>query len=283
MLSFETMRPVALAVITLVSSCGHDDAGRGVDAGGGVVDASTDASQNPPDPPYNGICTLWVGASCSGADATIHLGWSLVGSSASMCRLPKPDDRIASCADGCTIENAWLGFTPQYIQAPDYLRAIQPSSLCAGTPGRMLGDACDPQTDNCLPTYSALASDGTVAGHTYLQCDAPSRTCVERTPPVIRDYLARCSDDVIARYGRPDVSGAVLVFGDFTRACLLAWDAAAMTTRSGVTEPCIGDWMCPSGSICDDQTPGLQRGGSATTPVCKPGPRGVIDPATLSP
>jgi hypothetical protein len=68
-----------------------------------------------------------------------------------------------------------------------------------------------------------------------------------------------------------------------TLTCLLAWDASTNMVKSAVSQVCLGDWDCPSGSFCDDQIPPLPASFPTKFAVCNPGPRGTLTPAMLVP
>jgi hypothetical protein len=83
-----------------------------------------------------------------------------------------------------------------------------------------------------------------------------------------------CDSATLSMYGTSGVNGGIGV-------CLLAWDDATQSVASGITRSCMGDWECPAGALCDDQITALDLSG--TLALCKPGPRGTLTPAMLSP
>jgi hypothetical protein len=169
---------------------------------------------------------------------------------------------------------------------------INARSLCVDTPEAMIGDACNGMDQECLPTRAHVATDGTVTDQQYLRCDYTTSTCVAASAPVFEDanrqpfYLTRCADLTLTQYGVDGVNGTVLTGGYDVpgryAACLLAWDAATQTVASGLTATCYGDWECPTGALCDGSVNLIATAGMHVA-VCKPGPRGMLTPAMLSP
>jgi hypothetical protein len=185
---------------------------------------------------------------------------------------------------GCTLEASLqsdaelgTGLEEQPLRPDIYQIARDPSVLCKEKLDAQPGDACTPfpfaVDAPCLPTRAVLNADGTVASHAYLRCDPTTSKCVPAPAPVIPKYLQPCAFNSSA--GTPGTS-QIVSFGVFypVETCLLAWDAATQTFKRGITERCVGDWSCPAGTLCDDQ---LGVAG------CKPGPRGVLTHAMLTP
>jgi hypothetical protein len=164
---------------------------------------------------------------------------------------------------------------------PWWLRS-RASALCADAPSRNNGDPCDFETDACLPTRPVLNPDGTVMGHTYLRCVPQTSQCAPEEWPVIASYMEPCGAAVETQYGGPGING-VVVDTELVTACLLTWDEATQSVKSGFTRTCLGDWQCPLYSLCDAQIPELLPGGPATVAICKRGPRGMLTPDLLVP
>jgi hypothetical protein len=160
------------------------------------------------------------------------------------------------------------------------------AALCSETPEAKPGDACDHYSTEtygagsphhpCLPTRAQVGSDGSVIGQTYLACGADD-VCVAAAAPAVPSYLAPCAATVVSQWGGPGVTGLV-TGGD----CLLAWDETNQRMTSGTTILCLGDWECPEHALCDGSLPVLDYPG-VTQAVCKPGPRGTLTPAMLTP
>jgi hypothetical protein len=258
------MRTLATSLVIAIAACGDGD--------GDSPDAPPDARE------YEPSCHLArEHVRCEGGVARSMIEWEGGGSSSSLCRKP-PESHTAECATGCAIDGA----VRLDYGAPEFLGDIfaDPSSLCAGAPEAKAGDACGP-TAPCLPTRAQLRDDGTVTGQAYLTCGGG--LCAPADAPVVERYLQPCDAEILATYGGPGVVG---VAGDPQRdraACLLAWDDQAQALTSGVTVTCIGDWQCPAASLCDHRLTFLSTRRVAVFGVCKPGPRGALTPAMLSP
>ena len=213
--------------------------------------------------------TCWATAtiSCAAGSAASGIRQPLLADPCTVC-VPATDlSYTASCAGGCavSVDMQWL---------PTYAALAHPAILCAETPAAKAGDPCTNQADDCLPTRAQLAADGTVSAQDYLTCSAGA--CVHAAAPVVAHYLERCGnvDDYAV--------GTVGVSYGSAGSCLVAWDPARGAMTSGQTIECAGDWACPSGSLCDDQIADA-RGSATKLGVCKPGPRGVLTAAMLSP
>lgn len=188
------------------------------------------------------------------------------------CCTEGPLVMTSTCANGCAVQGAAIFTLPLWLSYDGF---------CSGAREAQPGDACG--SAPCFPTRAQLGSDGTVVSETYLECDTAAQTCGSASAPDLPRYLSACDAFTIAHYGTANAVGVVaddnLTAGS---ACLIAWDAANSRPTSGITKRCIGDWQCPAGSLCDD---GIQRLVATTYPVavCKPGPRGVLTSAMLSP
>lgn len=180
-----------------------------------------------------------------------------------------------TCATGCALQARFTFPSFPIMPMP------APELFCAGVPEAQVGDACSTQGVSCVPTHARLAADGTVASQTYLACDPTTNggVCAIVPAPTITNYLTACSVALVAQFGIEDVNGVVVP--DEFGGCLLAWDPAAGAVTSGITRRCLGDWQCPDGSLCDDQLNKVS--GASPAAVCKPGPRGMLTPAMLSP
>lgn len=212
-------------------------------------------------------CITQVVVSCQGAGASITTTTS-PPNPMYICPESGSSTVQASCANGCSVSGSET-FLTSY--------AMTPISLCAETPDVQIGDSC---TTSCVPTRAALAGDGTVLSEAYLACDSGSHRCVAQNAPVLPNYLHACDPSIVAQHNGQSVNGVDGSPNAWMSSCLLAWDSAAQAMTSGVTHVCIGDWECPEGSLCDDQITSLVGGPLA---VCKPGPRGTLTPAMLTP
>jgi hypothetical protein len=174
----------------------------------------------------------------------------------------------ATCASGCAVNGVF-----EYGPFEQPYPVVSAPQLCAEATEAKVGDAC---SNVCVPTRAKLGSDGTVLSELYLACE--SRKCVATSAPVVANYLKACDAATVAQYGSANVNGVVPE--NNPTACLLAWNGSAAS--SGITTKCIGDWQCPMGSLCDDEMTLLVTS-STPVAVCKPGPRGTLTPAMLSP
>jgi hypothetical protein len=235
----------------------------------------------PPDSPGAGSDCVWLGrmeyretASCRAGTALTTIEARSNGyTSHSMCYAVVAQSS-AVCASGCAVQSQ-MTLEWSYDARDLYQLGHAAPVLCAETPEKRAGDPCDLLgTNPCWPTRARVNADGTVAGQDYLQCNAGA--CAPTAAPVVSGYLAPCSAPHQEAAG---VNGVVVNAVD---GCLLAWDATTQTVFTGATRVCIGDWQCPAGSLCDDQVTNLAGGGTPIG-VCKPGPRGVLTPAMLSP
>jgi hypothetical protein len=184
----------------------------------------------------------------------------------------------ATCAQGCAVETLVHEGGTLTLSAPV---ARTPAALCKETPEAKAGDQCADPGEPCVPTRARLAADGTVAGQDYLTC--AGATCAAAAAPTIAHYLDRCDATTLQTYGKTGARGvAPVVNGVGTSACLLAWDTQTGAITSGVTTRCVGDWNCPAGALCDDALTDLTNRQQVIA-VCKPGPRGTLTPAMLTP
>ena len=253
----------AWIVIAFAACSGGPGGGAVPDAGGGP--GVPDARPGGPQPDCVGPYAV---LQCQGGTVMTRLFYDRSTSATLACPL-KDQSYQASCTGGCAIEGA---IAP--TSGIDYLVVPDPQALCAQTPSKQVGDACDAEHP-CVPTRVTLAADGTVAGQTYLTC---SGTCVATAAPSFPWYLTACDADTLATYGVSGANGYAA--SDHQAACLIAWDDAKQAAASGQSYPCIGDWDCPAGSLCDDK---LAQLGAVPVAVCKPGPKGVLTPGMLSP
>ncbi len=243
-----------------------------------VPDAPTPPPYMPPT-----SCQLAVVTSvsrCTGSTASVRITNAYMGAgSHSMCVSTLRDETV-QCTAGCAVEGERTrsGTSVSFFE---YLYGWHARLLCAETPVAVVGQPCTTTggIEACLPTRAVVDTNGLVTGQDYLTCDSSTHLCKAAGPPTIVDYLQPCDATLVAMYAAPGVNG---VAGGLETACMIAWDETAQQARSGRTQQCLGDWECPSGALCDD---GLDRLPS-TNPVlgvCKPGPRGVLTPAMLSP
>lgn len=242
----------------------------GCDAPPRSHDAAPDAAPiGNPSGPCTAMAAAW--ASCKSGHAHTFASRSESGPHSCSETLGGSD---TECTAGCAIEGdvAFGELQPEFSRLMVFRNHAE--VLCGETPEAQPGDMCT--TKPCLPTRARLDSDGTVAGQTYLTCNGDR--CVENAPPSVSGYLQACDSAIVAQYGKPNAVGMYL---SSPMACLIAWDDAAQSAASGITRACIGDWMCPAGSLCDDLIPPL--GTSSRAPVCKPGPRGTLTASMLSP
>jgi hypothetical protein len=227
-------------------------------------------------PPYTCSQALPVSqkASCQGGTASVDTLFYYMGAgSHSNCGYE--NKATVQCASGCGAESALAlsGTTDWEIASFGKDAAL----LCAETPEAQVGAACLPNFGSpCLPTRAHLNADGTVASQAYLHCDPASYRCAVASPPVVASYLQPCDTTTLATYGKTDANGRA-------GTCLLAWDSAMQRITSGQTRICLGDWDCPAGSLCDDQITALDTPPPPRLAICKPGPRGTLTPAMLSP
>jgi hypothetical protein len=262
---------------------------------GGSGSSAPDAASTPdaPDPNPTGSDPQWcqnvdVRARCSGGTAMINARvHGSGGDPGKFCDYGVV--MSATCAAGC----ATTGDVGQRQLLPgfDLFRlAKHAAALCNETPEAKAGDPCSRaflSPHGCAPTRAKLATDGSVIGHDYLACSDTTKQCIASPGPTISGYLAACDAATLAQHGAANVNGVVAVdvtmaSNPMRRACLLAWDSAAQAISSGRSISCIGDWECPAGSLCDDQIAVL---GVAAQKIaaCKPGPRGTLTPAMLTP
>lgn len=218
-------------------------------------------------------------ASCEEGIASTSVYWGGGTTSATLCRR-EPEHAQVSCAAGCAVEGMTAESSLYGPPLPSPWFGGAPAVMCADTPVARAGDACDLAADPCLPTRATRNPDGTVAGQDYLACVAG--TCAAAAPPSVPDYLASCDDPTLDLYGATDALGVIAEPMTKREACLLAWDPATQAITSGVTITCVGDWECPELSLCDDAVPVIVSTGGPVA-VCKPGPRGTLTPAMLSP
>ena len=268
-------------LVMMIAACG---------SGGATPDAGGDPNC------LMDCMTIGEVASCEGdmASTVIELGGG--STSLTLCHAPGFGNGVTcqSCARDAHLETT-------ADEVGDYID--HPEVLCAETPEAAVGDFCHAPVYTretsypyvtvsgdvpCLPTRARLNPDGTVAGQDYLACDPSDNRCVAAAAPTITGYFETCAPAVLAQYGTSGAVGVVhlgaasgALGGPAPEACLIAWDATAQAPTSGMTIECIGDWDCPAGSLCDDEIPKL----SAPYPiaVCKPGPRGTLTPAMLTP
>ncbi len=241
-------------------------------------------------------------ASCEGTDASTTIDFGGGSTSLTLCHAA-PVEAGAMCGQ-CAV-NAYVdeNITDQtaHVEVADFVD--HPEVLCAETPEAKVGDACAPPVFSrtssfpyetvsgdlpCLPTRAHVNADGTVAGQDYLVCDGGAGRCVASLAPTIEGYLEKCAPATLAKYGATGAVGVVdLGAGNGSlgstapEACLIAWDSTTQAPASGMTIECIGDWECPAGALCDDQVPALDA--PHPIAVCKPGPRGTLTPAMLTP
>jgi len=262
----------AAVLFMLVTSCTWQyDANELPDA------AAPDAYQYMPPPQISCAGAPEIGsASCmTGSASTNVYRYFSMGGTHSMCFEQLQKDS-AQCSAGCAIETSLMLGSPDVAEIEYFGSAAH--VLCAETPEPHIGDACSTTGPApCLPTRAQVASDGTVTGQSYLAC--VSGTCQAAAAPPVANYLQACDSQTLATYGMEGVNGTIAYGGKI--ACLLAWDEASQSVKSGVTRWCVGDWQCPSGSLCDDEV--FPAGNTMRAAVCKPGPRGVLTPAMLSP
>lgn len=243
-----------------------------------------DPDARPPDAPYMPPTNCGLGypssqtASCEAGTAHVStIFYFNMGGTHSMCTMTHA--ATVPCASGCAVETSLELFNTSDLEIADLGEHAE--VLCAETPEAKVGDVCGGlyTGPNCRPTRAHLNADGTVASQNYLACDYTTKRCVTSGAPIVSSYLQACDSATVANHSGTDVKGRVKLTG--TAACLLAYDSSTSTMRSGVTRVCLGDWDCPAGSLCDDMIPALD----AITPlaVCKPGPRGSLTPAMLSP
>ncbi|HEU0029122.1 MAG TPA: hypothetical protein VFQ53_00725 [Kofleriaceae bacterium] len=265
-----------------------------------VLAACSEHGSSPPPDAANDISMCFpvsATAVCFQGQAITRVRFSGGSTSNTLCRASEVT-LSATCAAGCTIEGAFALDAAHGPLAELVAFAGHPEVLCAETSEPPPGAACRrplfPATSTnvrgalaaavpCVPTRAEVAGDGTVVRRD-LTCSDTGQ-CVAASPPVVSSYLAPCPSAIVTANGRPDVNGVVAVDPTIAfdlAACLLAWDAATQTVRSGTTLRCVGDWQCPSDAICDDALTPL---GDTPAPVavCKPGPRGVLTPAMLAP
>lgn len=250
------MKTIAIALAAALAACGTSDPG-----GPGAC--------GPNGPTNEGACANAAFIDCNGDAATSGIAALWTGSSCLVCTPAGQASYQATCTAGCAVH-----ISMPYAKVDQVI--AKPAILCAETPEAVAGDPCANANSDCLPTRAKIAADGTVSGQDYLRCNVDQ--CVAAAPPVIANYLGRCSDAALASESKPGVYG-VAYRGD--EICLLAWDASAGAVTSGDTIECAGDWQCPAGSLCDDQIPSDVVGAS-TFGVCKPGPKGTLTPAMLS-
>jgi hypothetical protein len=172
-------------------------------------------------------CVTYELASCVGAIARIEFV-SFDG-----CAPPTMIEH--ACATACELEFERLNLGSRAMPS------FEPRILCAETPPMFEGASCGPTL--CMPTRAILHGDGAVANHYYIACG--EEICISRPAPYIADFGAPC---VATAYDERETTRAACHAG-------------------GHTEYCVGDWECPTGTLCDDDV-GTPR------PVCKPGPRG---------
>ena len=234
---------------------------------GGTPGETPDAHYTPPSCHYYSYDQM----QCMGGAPE---GLTIVGEDGGSAHCFGGDTQVshATCTQGCIVETVVTG-------ASNTLPTADPGLLCAERPSKKVGDAC---TDVCWPTRAELAADGTVTGQTYLACDHTTSTCVAAPAPVIPGYLkASCDPNATSAVS----SGVGYIEGTQYEQvysyppCLIVWSGGVQ--YSGATIACLGDWDCPDGSLCDDQLDLLT--GYRPFAVCKPGPKGVLTPAMLSP
>lgn len=251
----------------------------------GALAACDEAAEPEPyRPPDNAeVCNLREQrVRCVGTSASTFLGWHR-HTQTSHLRCTKTDDAWQHvCTAGCAVQSEIhvMAPTPGAITVDSWMYQVAPVShvLCAEIPDAQPGDVCS-DTRPCLPTRVRLNADGTVASQRYLTCQ--NGTCIDPVAaPIIDWFLGRCSIS-LAPYATPGTRGVVTVSGSARAACLVAYDEATQTVASGVTSRCFGDWECPVFTLCDDQMPVLTDTMEAIA-VCKPGPRGTLDPAWLA-
>jgi hypothetical protein len=199
-------------------------------------------------------------------------------STCSMCRRP-PVVIEAQCTNGCVIETA---MSTGYIGDSASQVRFTPQMLCAETPRAQVGAPCTSTNAACYPTSAELNPDGTVASNPFLAC--VMGVCTVTPNPPIAQYLAACPSATLAAFGMPNVNGVV---GGLTQPahpypCLLAWDSTTNTVASGITNLCAGDWDCSAEALCDGSLTVI-AGPYTKLGVCKPGPRGTLTPAMLTP
>jgi hypothetical protein len=230
--------------------------------------------------PTNEFCRIaYTEFSCNAGAARAHSVWGWGGSPETACDLP-PETSTATCASGCAIEGVVRIHGGTFPTPWGWWRA-DASVLCAEAPARAVDEACVWETDACVPTRSVMNDDGTVRGHTYLDCEPSTGRCAPVNPPVIERYMERCDAAIEAQHGGAGISAAVVTDAARSIACLLTWDDATQSVRSGITRWCLADWQCPLYSLCDADI--RDPGGFAGPPVCKRGPRGMLTPALLVP
>jgi hypothetical protein len=253
----------------------------GTDDGSGAPDVRPDAYIPPYMPPTSCSQALPIRqyASCQDGVARVETDYYYMGAGThSMCGYQKA--ATAMCTEGCAVESS---LTINSSTTGGALFEIanfgnNAALLCAETAEAKVGDSCTAYFGDkpCLPTRARLNSDGTVATQSYLYCDPSTLTCVSAGVIAPTGYLLKCSDTIIAQYGVTGVNGHVTTG---LGACLLAWDSATQSVKSGISRVCVGDWNCPQGALCDDGLDPLD--GLTPRAVCKPGPRGVLTPAML--
>lgn len=249
-----------------------DGSGGSASSDGGMVQLD---APPPYMPPNNCLLAVPVTqtASCQDGAAYVHTTFYYQGAGThSMCGYENTG--TAQCASGCAAESkvALSGTTDWEIASFGKNAAI----LCAETPEAQVGAACMVNWGSpCLPTRAHLNADGTVASQTYLHCSQTGR-CELGGAPIIASYLQPCDAMTLATYGTSGANGRA-------GTCLLAWDSAMQRITSGQSRICLGDWDCPAGSLCDDQITALDTPPPPRLAICKPGPRGTLTPAMLSP
>jgi hypothetical protein len=253
------MRTVAVVVsLALVAGCkGH----------AGTPDSGYEWPQ-PPDCTEHWSLTL----TCIGDQASGTLvGYTSSGTA--HCPSGGMETWSATCAQGCAVqgslevESGGTGPEPPWIH--------DPGLLCAERASTKVGDPC---TDECWPTRADLAADGTVTGQTYLVCDSTTMTCREWPGP--GGWLPSPCDSSLSSQLPPGTTGYRIPVAS-TQACLVAWDSTNQPVTAS-TSQCIGDWQCPTSTLCDDHLVDLDDA-TQVHGVCKPGPKGVLTPAMLSP
>ena len=131
-----------------------------------------------------------------------------------------------------------------------------PFSLCRENQAKTAGDACMTTTD-CQPTVATVL--GTAVYNTYLACDAATQTCVATDAPVVADWMAPCSPDLIAQLA---ADGQTYGFASVTPdpGCAEGWcavsrDVGGTCIANACTRTCTGDQDCPTGSTCVGAAP----------------------------
>jgi hypothetical protein len=262
MLSTAMMQRAGLVVVIglLQIACDHSAAS--------PPDAMADASTFHPGPD---LCMVVIEVDCHDSVASLTT-IAYPHDPSFSCSLPHETTTQASCASGCSVTGS-----ESYSPLGHRSNVVYPSSLCSETADAQIGQSC---AGGCIPTHATIRDDGTVVGQSYLGCDSMAFTCIAVGPPVIPNYLGACDPTIVAAHDEPGVNG---VIASPYNSCLIAWDDVALSATSGVTSMCIGDWECPDGSLCDDQMTLLSSSTLPPAAVCKPGPRGTLTPAMLTP